>query len=310
MRAFGAFQRSSLLLRRRRANNEPYALVPSGSFCTDNGFETTSNDSSRVSIFDRHLKRKQRDRAAWLTRPNDSFVDAVAENLLDRLEDCRKTFPTALCLGGSLEAVRRLLRGRGGIEKLIMMDTSYDMLKSCKDAQQDAHNDNIETFFVVGDEEFLPLKERELRVACTVAQMEREGGISPRVSPLAQVRDAGNLLTRAGFTLPSVDVDQYTVKYNSSMELIEHLRAMGETNALLQRNKILNRETALATAAIYDSMFAAEDGSIPATFQVIYMTGWREHYSQPKPKRRGSATVSFKDIHKHFGSENQSAQPS
>lgn len=59
MRAFGAFQRSSLLLRRRRANNEPYALVPSGSFCTDNGFETTSNGSSRVSIFDRHLKRKQ-----------------------------------------------------------------------------------------------------------------------------------------------------------------------------------------------------------------------------------------------------------
>lgn len=355
MRAFGAFQRSSLLLRRRRANNELYALVPSGSFCTDNGFETTSNGSSRVNIFDRHLKRKQRDRAAWLTRPNDSFVDAVAENLLDRLEDCRKTFPTALCLGGSLEAVRRLLRGRGGIEKLIMMDTSYDMLKLCKDAQQDAHNDNIETCFVVGDEEFLPLKEssldlavsclglhwtndlpgamiqcklalkpdglflgailggetlKELRVACTVAQMEREGGISPRVSPLAQVRDAGNLLTRAGFTLPSVDVDQYTVKYNSALELIEHLRAMGETNALLQRNKILNRETALATAAIYDSMFAAEDGSIPATFQVIYMTGWREHYSQPKPKRRGSATVSFKDIHKHFGSENQSAQPS
>lgn len=29
------------------------------------------------------------------------------------------------------------------------------------------------------------------------------------------MRDAGNLLTRAGFTLPSVDVDQYTVKYNS-----------------------------------------------------------------------------------------------
>jgi hypothetical protein len=28
----------------------------------------------------------QRDRAAWLMRPKDSFVDAVAENLLDRLE--------------------------------------------------------------------------------------------------------------------------------------------------------------------------------------------------------------------------------
>lgn len=28
---------------------------------------------------------------------------------------------------------------------------------------------------------------QELRIACTVAQQEREGGVSPRVSPLAQV---------------------------------------------------------------------------------------------------------------------------
>ncbi|KAJ6884571.1 hypothetical protein NC652_031542 [Populus alba x Populus x berolinensis] len=283
-------------------------------------------------------------------RPSDPFVDAVADNLLDRLEDCKKTFPTALCLGGSSEAVRRLLRGRGSIEKLIMMDTSNDMVQLCKDAdaaQQDS-NQNIETSFVVGDEEFLPIKEssvdlvisclglhwtndlpgamiqcklalkpdglflaailggetlKELRIACTVAQMEREGGISPRISPLAQVRDAGNLLTRAGFTLPGVDVDEYVVRYSNALELIEHLRAMGETNALLQRNNVLKRETALATAAIYDSMFAAEDGTIPATFQVIFMTGWREHPSQQKAKRRGSATISFDDIQKQFSSD-------
>ena len=34
--------------------------------------------------------------------------------------------------------------------------------------------------------------------------------------------------------------------------------------------QILKRDTALATAAIYDSMFAAEDGTVPATFQVIF----------------------------------------
>ncbi|KAK4412775.1 putative methyltransferase, mitochondrial [Sesamum alatum] len=307
-------------------------------YCTD--------QSSRVKIFDRNLKRKQRDRAAWLMRPEDSLLDAVAENLLDRLEDCKKTFPTALCMGGSLEAIRRLLRGRGGIEKLIMMDTSYDMVKLCKQAEQSLPNKNVETSFIVADEEFLPVKEssldlvisclglhwtndlpgamiqtrlalkpdglflaailggetlRELRIACTVAQMEREGGISPRLSPLAQVRDAGNLLTRAGFSLPGVDVDEYTVRYNSALELIEHLRTMGETNALFQRSKILNRDTALATAAVYESMFAAEDGTIPATFQVIFMTGWREHPSQQRAKRRGSATVSFNDIQKQFG---------
>ncbi|KAM7497094.1 hypothetical protein LguiA_021508 [Lonicera macranthoides] len=314
------------------------------SFCTDN---MDGLQSSKVKIFDRHLKRKQRDRAAWLMGPNDSLVDNVAENLLDRLEDCKKTFPMALCLGGSLEAIRRLLRGRGAIEKLVMMDMSHDMVKRCKDAEKFIPNDNIETSYMIADEEFLPIKEssldlvisclglhwtndlpgamiqsrlalkpdglflaailggetlKELRIACTVAQMEREGGISPRISPLAQVRDAGNLLTRAGFSLPGVDVDEFTVRYKNAMELIEHLRAMGETNALLQRNKILKRETALATAAVYESMFAAEDGTIPATFQVIYMTGWREHSSHQKAKRRGSATVSFQDLQKQFGS--------
>ncbi|KAL3356146.1 hypothetical protein AABB24_017023 [Solanum stoloniferum] len=315
------------------------------SYCTDagDGFQ-----SSKLKIFDRHLKRKQRDRAAWLMKPKDSLVDTVAENLLDRLEDCKKTFPTALCMGGSLEAIRRLLRGRGGIEKLLMMDTSWDMVKLCKDAEQQMPTDNIETSYVIGDEENLPVKEnsvdlvisclglhwtndlpgamiqsrlalkpdglflaailggetlRELRIACTIAQMEREGGISPRLSPLAQVRDAGNLLTRAGFTLPGVDVDEYTVRYSSALELIEHLRAMGETSALLQRSKVLKKDTALATAAIYESMFAAEDGTIPATFQIIYMTGWREHQSQQKPKKRGSATVSFQDLQKQFGSD-------
>ncbi|CBI31358.3 unnamed protein product, partial [Vitis vinifera] len=329
----------------RRRVQEPFSRFFYGSLSTDNG---DGFQSSRVKIFDRHLKRKQRDRAAWLACPKDPLVDTVAENLLDRLEDCKKAFPTALCLGGSLEAIRRLLRGRGAIEKLIMMDTSYDMVKLCRDAEQDVPNESIETSFVVGDEEFLPIKEssldlvisclglhwtndlpgamiqcrlalkpdclflaailggetlKELRIACTVAQMEREGGISPRVSPLAQVRDAGNLLTRAGFTLPSVDVDEYTVKYRSALDLIEHLRSMGETNALLQKSNILKRETALATAAVYDSMFAGEDGTIPATFQVIYMTGWREHSSQQKAKRRGSATVSFQDIQKQFGSD-------
>ncbi|KAI8533647.1 hypothetical protein RHMOL_Rhmol10G0025800 [Rhododendron molle] len=295
--------------------------------------------SSKVKIFDRNLKRRQRDRAAWLMRTKDSLVDTVADNLLDRLEDCKKTFPTALCLGGSLEAIRRLLRGRGAIEKLIMMDTSYDMVKLCKDAEQDVADKNIETSFLVGDEEFLPIKESSLDLVISClglhwtndlpgAMIQSRLALKPDGLFLAAilggetlkflefiiiiivkvlrgkthllVRDAGNLLTRAGFSLPGVDVDEYTVRYNSALELIEHLRAMGETNALLQRNIMLKRETALATAAIYESMFASEDGTIPATFQVIYMTGWKEHHSQQKAKRRGSATISFNDIQKQF----------
>ena len=44
---------------------------------------------------------------------------------------------------------------------------------------------------------------------------------------------------------------------------------------------------------------------LPLFVQVIYMTGWREHPSQQKAKRRGSATISFSDIQKEFApSEN------
>ncbi|XP_019462588.1 PREDICTED: putative methyltransferase At1g22800 [Lupinus angustifolius] len=334
---------SSLLFRSSR-KKQPFGGFSIANFSTQN---VDDSHHSRLQIFDRNLKRKQRDRAAWLMSSKDPLLDNVADNLLDRLHDCKKDFPTALCLGGSLQAIRRSLNGRGSIEKLIMMDASSEMVQACKNAADVSNNDNIESVYVVGDEEFLPIKEssldlvisclglhwtndlpgamiqsrlalkpdglflaailggetlKELRIACTMAQMERDGGISPRVSPLAQVRDAGNLLTRAAFTLPSVDVEEYTVKYESALELIEHLRSMGETNALFQMNTILKRDTALATAAIYDSLFAEEDGSVPATFQVIYMTGWKEHPSQQKAKRRGSATISFKDIQNEFGS--------
>ncbi|KAK9141275.1 hypothetical protein Scep_010956 [Stephania cephalantha] len=317
-------------------------------------FSTDIIDSSSTTnpkIFDRALKRRHRDRAAWLSnRRNDPLIDSVAENLLDRLQDCKREFPKALCLGGSLMAVRRSLGGRGGIETLTMMDSSLEMIRLCRESELELPDrEKIETLYVVGDEEYLPVKEgsldlvisclgmhwtndlpgamiqcrmalkpdglflaailggetlREMRIACTVAEMEREGGISPRVSPLAQVRDAGNLLTRAGFALPGVDVDEYCVRYGSALEVVEHLRAMGETNALVQRSRLLRRDTALATAAVYQSMFGAEDGTVPATYQVIFMTGWKEHSSQQKAKRRGSAMVSFDDIQKHFGTPN------
>ena len=83
--------------------------------------------------------------------------------------------------------------------------------------------------------------------------------MSQRVSPLAQVRDCGNLLTRAGMRLPAVDVDTLTMQYPDPMKLVEHLRIMGETNAALSRRAgPIARTTAAAAAACYQSMFPAE----------------------------------------------------
>jgi hypothetical protein len=48
-------------------------------------------------------------------------------------------------------------------------------------------------------------------------------------------------------------------------------------------------------AQIYAKRFADADGRIRATFDVIWLSGWAPHESQPKPLRRGAATASLEE---------------
>ncbi|KAK8853318.1 hypothetical protein IAR55_004022 [Kwoniella newhampshirensis] len=104
--------------------------------------------------------------------------------------------------------------------------------------------------------------------------------------------DAPSLLTRAGFTLTTVDVEDIVIKYPSIWELMADLRDMGETNAILGRRAAVSRDVLLAAEAIYKD----EDGSVPATFSIIFMIGWKPGPNQPKPLERGSAQTNLKDI--------------
>ncbi|KAG9102001.1 hypothetical protein FS749_000566 [Ceratobasidium sp. UAMH 11750] len=136
----------------------------------------------------------------------------------------------------------------------------------------------------------------ELRTALQLAQVEREGGISPRVSPMTDTRDISNLLGRAGFTLLTVDTDEVRVSYPSIWELMEDLRDMGESNAIVSRATFLKRDTLIAADAIYKAMHGDEDGTVPATFQIIYMIGWKPSPTQPKALERGSGQTNLKDV--------------
>ncbi|KAG8821733.1 hypothetical protein FRC19_007340 [Serendipita sp. 401] len=91
----------------------------------------------------------------------------------------------------------------------------------------------------------------ELRTALQVAELEREGGISPHVSPMTDTGDITNLLGRAGFTLLTVDIEDITVKYPSMFELLEDLQNMGEGNAVIGSRHLLHRDTLIAASAAY-----------------------------------------------------------
>lgn len=77
---------------------------------------------------------------------------------------------------------------------------------------------------------------------------------------------------------------------------------MAENNAAKNRNLHLSRDTLIAAASIYQQLYGKikEDNTlfVPATFQIIYMLGWKPDPSQPKPLKRGTGEVSLKDLYK------------
>jgi NADH dehydrogenase [ubiquinone] 1 alpha subcomplex assembly factor 5 len=69
--------------------------------------------------------------------------------------------------------------------------------------------------------------------------------------------DGSSLLSRAGFTLTTVDVEDVTVHYPTIWELMSDLRDMGESNAILGRRAHVSRDVLLAAEGIYNGEFAS-----------------------------------------------------
>ena len=136
----------------------------------------------------------------------------------------------------------------------------------------------------------------ELRACLAEAESEISGGLSPRVLPMGEIRDLGGLLSRAGFALPVADSFTKTVLYRDAFHLMRDLRAMGEGNALASRlRRPTRRVVFLRAAELYQTRFATAEGRIPATFEIICLTGWAPHDSQQKPLRPGSAAARLAD---------------
>ncbi|XP_061220740.1 arginine-hydroxylase NDUFAF5, mitochondrial isoform X3 [Neopsephotus bourkii] len=270
-----------------------------------------SSGSGALSPFDRRLKRKQKNWAALQAEPGkcDYLREEVGGRIADRVFDIPRTFPLALDVGSGRGYIAQHLT-KDTVEKLIQVDIAENALKNAVESE-------VPTVSVVADEEFLPFKEDTFDLVVSslslhwvndlpkafreLAELEREGGFSPHVSPFTAVSDLGHLLSRAGFNTLTVDTDEIQVNYPGLFEVMEDLQGMGESNCSWNRKPLLHRDTMLAAAAIYQEMYGNSDGSVPATFQIFYMIGWKFHESQAKPAKRGSATVSFGDLSKLGG---------
>jgi SAM-dependent methyltransferase len=279
-------------------------------------------------IFDRALLRRRRDRAARTADPKRDFLFAESgERMLDRLDDVKRRFPLALDLGSRDGLLGRLLQGRGGVETLVQGDLSLGLLRQAGGRVLQLDEEALpfapESFDLVmanlslhwindlpgalaqirhalkPDGLFLGTlfgagTLAELRTVLMEAEIAETGGASARVAPFADLRDAAGLMQRVGFALPVADVETVTVTYAGMMPLLADLRAMGEANVLDARLKRPTRRAVIArAAALYQEKYAMADGRIPASFRLIFLTGWAPHQSQQQPARRGSGQVNL-----------------
>jgi SAM-dependent methyltransferase len=277
-------------------------------------------------IFDRRLLRARRARAA-ARGPATFLLERVADDLAERLSAVLRRFDLAVDLGAPGEVVRRRLENLvdtivtvdalaapnvGGalpkiiadIEALPFRDGSLDLVVSALALQfvndlpgtlvqirRALKPDGLFLAALVGGQSLA-----ELREAFAAAEIEIEGGVSPRVAPFADLRELGALLQRAGFALPVTDSDRIIVRYASPLVLMHDLRRMGATNALVERRRTpLRRATLRRMMEIYGERFADADGRIRATFEIVWLSGWAPHASQQQPLAPGSAKIRLAD---------------
>ncbi len=269
---------------------------------------------SAPDIFDRVARRLRRDRAAAHDYAAHAFLrDVMVEGILERLDAVRRDFTDILDLGAPDAGIAvpnariaradpgfRFAQRTGGVQvdedRLPFADGSFDGVLSA--GVLDQVNDLpgalslirrtlrpdglfLGAFLGAGS---LPA----LRASLRTAEGDRPAA---RLHPQIDVRSAGDLLVRAGFSLPVADVETFDVRYASFGRLLDDLRGMAASNVLVDR-VAMSRET-LARAAAAFAAAAAPDGRTTERFVIVFLTGWAPDASQPKPARRGSATASL-----------------
>jgi SAM-dependent methyltransferase len=282
-----------------------------------------------VRIFDRTLLARRRGRVAGAAADHDFLLARVADDLAERLAIVRRSFPLAANIGAHHGLVSRGIRGLAGIERIIDVDATACLLRGASGLRVVADEEALPfaaasldlvvsglSLQLVNDLPGALVQTRralkpdglllasllggatlkELREAWIAAEAEISGGASPRVAPFADVRDMGILLQRAGFALPVVDSETVSVTYPNPLALMHEIKAMGASNMLVARRRApVTRGLLLRAAEIYAERFTGADGRVRATFEILTLTAWAPHESQPKPLRPGSAQSRLAD---------------
>lgn len=272
-------------------------------------------------IFDRAARRLRRDRIAR-GYPEHAFLrEVMLDGLAERLDAVSRRFTDVLDLGcfdgaftpppgarvARCDAGLAFARAAGGVQadedRPPFADNSFDLVVSA--GALDQVDDLPGALALVRrmlrpDGLFLGAflggsSLQTLRRAFRQAEPDRPAA---RVHPAIDLRSAGDLLVRAGLTLPVADAETVSVRYAGLGRLLDDLRGMGGSNLL--RDRVALRRDTLAAAAQAFAAAADPDGRTAERFDIIFLTGWAPSPDQPKPAARGSGRTSLADALRRF----------
>ena len=93
------------------------------------------------------------------------------------------------------------------------------------------------------------------------------------VNRFLDLHDIGDALVRAGFVEVVMDVEHFTLTYDTATELMRDLKRIGAHNVTAGRSHgLMTRKRLQAVNAAYEQF--RENGRLPATYEVVYGTAW------------------------------------
>lgn len=275
-------------------------------------------------IFDRSRQRRNRQRATPHLERHGALFTAVNEQILERLGDIRRPFQRILDLGSRDFSLAQTLLAQDPQRALVhaalaplaapppanlttleiddewlpFADATFDLiianmnLHAVNDVpgtliqmRRCLQPDGLLLAAFIGGDSLM-----DVRATLQEAEFATRGGASLHFSPMIDVRDAGMLLMRAGFSLPVVDRSGFTLTYAGLHDFMRELRHMGEGNSLTARDRrYMGRAFFNNAAELYRNRFSDAEGRIPAHFEVIFLAGWAPSPIQQVPLKPGEA---------------------
>ena len=233
-------------------------------------------------LFDQCAIRQHQHRVLPKIHQHRLLYDLASDTITERLNEIKKPFSTpiilndAFCLatlGTRMTDEQAFALPHNSIDNIISFmalhhtNDIFGYLRSCYRLLKP---DGLFLAIFLGEESLIELRH-------TLAEAEHRvcGGYNPRVAPMLDIKTAGSLLQKAGFSMPMADRQRLAFHYNDFFALCRDLRGMGLGNTMTLRQKYFSRRAVFTTAAtLYKERYATSTGRLPLTIEYIILTGW------------------------------------